>query len=65
MCILCDLLLCVFDFLTFSDEYNRVKLNFMRGVDGSDYIYQRQLCRCESLIDYVLHYSYLDCMHKL
>ena len=26
---------CVFDF---SDEYNRVKLNFMRGVDGSDYI---------------------------
>ena len=25
-------------FLTFLDEYNRVKLNFMRGVDGSDYI---------------------------
>lgn len=24
--------------IIFSDEYNRVKLNFMRGVDGSDYI---------------------------
>lgn len=34
-------LLCDFSHLAiiiFSDEYNRVKLNFMRGVDGSDYI---------------------------